>query len=59
MIARLLFSTEFIRDDTRTIWIADGHRDGKRFDVRSDEKLTAFSGAGSAIHRPDPRKAES
>ena len=42
MIARLLFSAEFVRDDTRTIWIADAHRDGKRFDVRADEKLTAF-----------------
>ena len=29
----------------RTIWIADAHRgDGKRFVVRTDEKLTAFSG---------------
>jgi len=29
----------------RTIWIADAHRDdGKRFIVRADEKLTAFSG---------------
>ena len=27
----------------RTIWIADAHRDdGRRFVVRSDEKLTAF-----------------
>jgi hypothetical protein len=27
----------------RTIWIVDAHRDnGKRFIVRSDEKLTAF-----------------
>jgi len=26
----------------RTIWIADAHRDGKRFIVRVDEKLTAF-----------------
>ena len=27
----------------RTIWIADAHRDdGKRFVVRSDEKLSAF-----------------
>ena len=24
------------------IWIADAHRDGKRFIVRDDEKLTAF-----------------
>ena len=26
----------------RTIWIADAHRDGKRFVVRADELLTAF-----------------
>jgi hypothetical protein len=26
----------------QTIWIADAHRDGKRFIVRSDEKLSAF-----------------
>jgi len=26
----------------RTIWIADAHRDGKRFIVRADEKLAAF-----------------
>jgi hypothetical protein len=26
----------------RTIWIVDAHRDGKRFIVRADEKLTAF-----------------
>jgi hypothetical protein len=26
----------------RTIWIADAHRDGKRFIVRADEKLSAF-----------------
>src|SRR5438045_3036007 len=26
----------------RTIWIADAHRDGKRFVVRADEKLAAF-----------------
>src|SRR5215831_19280028 len=26
----------------RTIWIADAHRDGKRFVARADEKLTAF-----------------
>src|SRR5262245_1682290 len=25
-----------------TIWIADAHRDGKRFIVRADELLTAF-----------------
>jgi hypothetical protein len=26
----------------RTIWIVDAHRDGKRFIVTADEKLTAF-----------------
>src|SRR5947209_6766348 len=26
----------------RTIWIVDANRDGKRFIVRADEKLTAF-----------------
>jgi hypothetical protein len=26
----------------RTIWIVDAHRDGRRFIVRADEKLTAF-----------------
>jgi hypothetical protein len=26
----------------RTIWIVDAHRDGNRFIVRADEKLTAF-----------------
>ena len=26
----------------RTIWIVDAHRDGTRFLVRADEKLTAF-----------------
>jgi hypothetical protein len=33
----------------RTIWIADAHRDGKRFIVRADEKLTAFLELESAI----------
>jgi hypothetical protein len=28
--------------ERRTIWITDAHRDGKRFVVRRDEKLTAF-----------------
>jgi hypothetical protein len=31
-----------IDSNGRTIWIADAHRDGKRFIVRADEKLTAF-----------------
>ncbi len=35
----------------RTIWIADAHRDGKRFVLRADEKLTAFVELESAIHQ--------
>jgi len=31
------------------IWIVDAHRDGKRFAVRADEKLTAFIGLEAAI----------
>jgi hypothetical protein len=31
----------------RTMWIVDAHRDGKRFIVRANEKLTAFMGAGN------------
>jgi hypothetical protein len=34
----------------RTLWIADAHHDdGKRFVVRSDEKLTAFLELESAV----------
>ena len=33
----------------RTIWIADAHRDVKRFVVRADEKLTAFLELEAAI----------
>jgi hypothetical protein len=33
----------------RTIWIADAHRDGKRYVVHADEKLTAFMELESAI----------
>jgi hypothetical protein len=33
----------------RTIWIADAHRDGKRYVVRADEKLSAFVELESAI----------
>ena len=33
----------------RTIWIVDTHRDGKRFVVRADEKLSAFVELESAI----------
>ena len=35
--------------DGRTIWIVDAHRDGKRFIVRADEKLTAFVKLETAI----------
>jgi hypothetical protein len=31
------------------MWIVDAHRDGKRFIVRADEKLTAFMELESAI----------
>jgi hypothetical protein len=34
----------------RTIWIVDAHRDGKRFIVRAEEKLTAFLELQRAIH---------
>jgi len=33
----------------RTIWIADAHRDGKRFVVHAEEKLTAFVELEGAI----------
>jgi hypothetical protein len=36
--------------DGRTIWIADAHRDEKRFIVRANEKLTAFLELQRAIH---------
>jgi hypothetical protein len=35
----------------RTIWIVDAHREGTRFVVRADEKLTAFVELQRAIHR--------
>ena len=35
----------------RTIWIVDAHGYGKRFVVRSDEKLTAFVELERAIHQ--------
>ena len=34
----------------RTIWIVDAHGYGKRFIVRADEMLTAFSELKRAIH---------
>jgi hypothetical protein len=33
----------------RTSWIADAHRDGQRFIVRADEKLTAFIELEAAV----------
>jgi hypothetical protein len=39
-----------VDSEGRTIWIADAHRDdGKRFVVRTDEKLTAFVELEAAI----------
>ena len=38
-----------IDSNERTISIADAHRDGKRFVVRTDEKLTAFLELEAAI----------
>jgi hypothetical protein len=35
----------------RMVWIADAHREGKRFVVRADEKLTAFMKLESAIRK--------
>jgi len=34
----------------RTSWIVDAHRDGRRFVVRADQKLTAFLELQRAIH---------
>jgi hypothetical protein len=33
----------------RTVWIVDAHRDGKRFVVHADEKLSAFLELKSAM----------
>jgi hypothetical protein len=38
-----------VDSSARTIWIVDAHRDGKRFVVRANEKLTAFVELESAI----------
>ena len=49
-----------IDSEGRRIWIADAHRDGKRFVVRADEKLSAFPELEAAIrnihaeHNTDP-----
>jgi hypothetical protein len=37
-------------DYGRTVWIVGAHRDGKRFVVRADEKLTAFVELERAIY---------
>ena len=34
----------------RAVWTVDAHRDGKRFILRADEKLTAFVELERAIH---------
>jgi hypothetical protein len=36
--------------DGRTLWVVDAHRDGMRFVVRADEKLTAFVEPERAIY---------
>ena len=43
----------------QTIWIADAHRDEKRFVVRADEKLSAFleSPPAAAAGGPAPTKS--
>ena len=38
-------------DHGYTVWIVDADREGKRFVVRADEKLTAFLELESAIRR--------
>jgi hypothetical protein len=37
-------------DNGRTVWITDARREGKRFVVRADEKLTAFLELERAIY---------
>jgi hypothetical protein len=37
-------------DEGRTIWIVDAHREGTRFVVRADEKLTALLELERAIY---------
>jgi hypothetical protein len=38
-----------VDSEGRTVRIVDAHRDGKRFVVRADEKLTAFMELEAAI----------
>jgi hypothetical protein len=37
-------------DYRRTVWIVDAHRDGRRFVVRADEKMSAFVELERAIY---------
>ena len=39
-----------VDSEGRTIWIADPHRDGKRFVVHANEKLTAILELERATH---------
>jgi hypothetical protein len=39
-----------LADEGRTIWIVDAHREGTRFVVRADEKLTALLELERAIY---------
>jgi hypothetical protein len=43
-----------IDSNGRTIWIAYAHRDGKRFIVPADEKLTTFRGGRAAVKNAAP-----
>ena len=43
--------------EERTIWIVDAHRDdGRRFNVRADEKLTAFLELQAAIRAQNAQR---
>ena len=50
-IARLIYASQLrsVTSEGRTIWIVDAHGYGKRFIVRADEKLTAFSELQRAV----------
>jgi hypothetical protein len=43
-----------VDSEGRTVWIADAHRDGKRYVVHADEKLTAFLELEAAIRAVSP-----
>jgi hypothetical protein len=45
-----LGSVSAIDLEGRTIWIVDAHRDGRRFVVRADEKMSAFVELERAIY---------